>query len=212
MENLSWLHWLLAIAGSLAWASPWVYEIFKKSVIKGRILAFLDMTDADVNYLDRKTYKINKIEGLEYVLKLSILSLNRSFNIRNIKAKIKYSDAQWRDAKLFYAENINIRIRNLKGTIVKHAKIEPRNHMSFLSVLDKDKTYDVWVTLIVDKATTTQFEELVFVFYDYKEKVQQISFKWSDIDSLNLYGLGEIIIDDSLETVSPNTKRNKKRA
>ena len=40
-----------------------------------------------------------------------------TINIKNIEAKIKYSDAQWISAQLFYAEKIDIRTHDLNNNI-----------------------------------------------------------------------------------------------
>jgi hypothetical protein len=35
-SNISWLYWVLAITWALAWTAPFVYEVFKKQLLKAK--------------------------------------------------------------------------------------------------------------------------------------------------------------------------------
>jgi hypothetical protein len=137
-------------------------------------------------------------------LKLSLISLNNSFNIYKIDTRVKYDDEQWLQGEIFWTDTMIINENKpndpvLPGILKKQLlKFDPKNHINFVNYLEKDKTYAVWVTVIVDKATNAKFKEIEFAFINYKKKMLKISFRMSDLDSKKLQGLSEIYVREIL--------------
>ena len=196
---------VFAIAGALAWTAPFVYEVLKKPVIKGKILTFYKLTNGKINFFDVKSESTKEISGLIYILKLSLISLNNSFNIYKIDTRVKYDDEQWLQGEIYWTDTILISENKPNDPVLPNnvpkkqlLKFDPKNNIIFVNYLEKDKTYAVWVTVFVDKATNAQFKEIEFAFINYKRKMLKISFRMSDIDSKKLHGLSEIYVREIL--------------
>ncbi|MDP1615628.1 MAG: hypothetical protein Q8L68_07500 [Methylococcales bacterium] len=158
-----------AIFGALAWAAPWIYEALQKPTIKGKLIS---------QHMN-KGFFINK-EGLLYFLSISIISLRKQFNIKEIKVKVKYAgdDKEYNGTVCWFRKSLWVDSDGKKVELV----IPNNEFLGFMSTLPKDDSRKCYITFLVDKGTVEEFDYLKLEFIPYRGNTQTLKFNRKDID------------------------------
>src|SRR4030042_5620527 len=77
-----WLTLIIGLIGAAAWLSPWVYEAIRINKFDGKIISIYNNVTKD-----RKT--------LYFLFKLSVISRNKDYFLRDIDLKIKFPSSQY---------------------------------------------------------------------------------------------------------------------
>jgi hypothetical protein len=186
------------------------YTIYKdfllKSKIKGKITNIVSYTlDGEFCYKDM-LHISHKVEGISYVLQLSVIALNRTFNLKKIKVIFRYTNDKTNYEATVYATPFNS-ITPVNGEN-KQLNISENELIPLLHILEKDKNNLCYLTCIVEKQLSDEtkialnsyrnnrdddkynqlisqkaiFSEIDIYFYDYKEKYILLNLKTKDID------------------------------
>jgi len=186
------------------------YSIYKdfllKPKIKGKITNIVSYTlDGEFCYKDM-LHISHKVEGISYVLQLSVFALNRSFNLKKIKVIFRYTNDKTNYEATVYATPF-ISITPVNGEN-KQLNISENEHLPLLHILEKDKNNIRYLTCIVEKQLSDEtktaldsyrnsrdddkynqlisekaiFSEVDIYFYDCKEKFILLNLKSKDID------------------------------
>lgn len=164
---------IVAIIGALAWFAPWVYDVLQKPDLKGKLISFNS---------NKGTYENGgKVqEGLLYFLSVSLISLHKQFNIKEIKIFIKYpNDDKEHNVKVIWARKSNW----VDSVGKKYELVMPNNEfLSFISTLPKDESRKSYITFFVDKGTIEDFDYIKLELTPYRGNTKTINFNMKDID------------------------------
>ena len=171
-QNTTTFTWetIVAIIGALAWLAPWVYDVLQKPKLKGKLIS------QNMN----KGYFRDK-EGLLYFLSVSIISLRKQFNIKEIKIKIKYpnDDKEYNGVVCWFRKSFWVDAEGKKYELV----IPNNEFLSYISTLPKDDSRKSYITFFVDKGTMEEFDYVKLEFTPYRGNTQIINFNKKDINS-----------------------------
>ncbi len=185
----SWFSYLGSIAGLIgatAWLAPWVYQKFTKPTIEGRLIS---------KFENEGKFKDSKY--LMHFLALNLISLNKSFNIKETKILIKYKDSpDTYSGTLFWA-----RVNEWAGPHGERLclNISPEEALPFMGTLPKNITKKVYLTFRVDKTKLEEFEEIKLTFVEHSNCERELVIKHAEIVP------DQILWDDRIwKVVSPN--------
>ena len=181
MKKKDWLTLIISIIAASAWI-PHLLNFFKTPEIQGKIISHACSPKAYYKHMDWDG-QINQMQGIVYVLKLSIIALNKNFNLKDIELYVKYpSDNKKYKGEIYRCHNQIFNIDVNGKTIRKKLKIPNDQHISSISILEKDKVNSCYVLCIVDKSNYELFEEFEFRFYDYRGNCKKLIVSRKDID------------------------------
>lgn len=176
------------IIGATAWLAPLVYEKFTKPSIEGRLISKFDNEG-----------KFKDSNCLMHFLALNLISLKKSFSIKETQISVKYKDSQdTYSGSLFWA-----RINEWRGPDGKllNLKILPEQSLPFLSTLPKNTATKVYLTFRVDKAKLEEFEELTITFIEHSNHTSKLVIKSEDIEP------DQMLWDDRIWDLVPPNKQ-----
>ena len=173
-----WLTLIIGLIGAAAWLSPWVYEAIRINKFDGKIISIYNNVTKD-----RKT--------IYFLFKLSVISRNKDYFLRDIDLKIKFPSSQYLTAT---ARNNRLVVFNIDG-VFKKLTIKDKDFLNNLSVLKKDFAEVGYLFFSIDYDKDEPIEEVAFIFKSYdKNKQRTINFKQNDIQEKKL------LFDDSIWT------------
>ena len=166
--NFTW-ETVVAIIGALAWLAPWVYEVLQKPTLKGKLIS---------QHMNKGFYTDK--EGLLYFLSVSIISLRKQFNIKEIKIKVKYpgDDKEYNGTMCWFRKSTWV---DSEGKQIE-LRIPSDEFLGFMSTMPKDNSRKCYVTFLVDKGTMEEFDYVKLEFIPYRGNIQTIKFDKKDIN------------------------------
>jgi hypothetical protein len=177
---------ITGLVGASAWLSPWVYKKFTKPELKGRVISQFT-NDGE----------FNQREGLLHFIALNMISLNRSFNIKNIDISVWYKSSPERyHGKLFWARKNTWTGQNGKQL---RLEIQAEDALLFIGTIPQDVTKKFYLTFKVDKAELEEFEKIVIVFTEESGHKSTVEINQQSIDGEQMLWDDRIWIE-----VSPN--------
>ncbi len=160
---------IAGIIGASAWLSPLVYEKFTKPIVEGRL----------ISHFSNKG-KFKESECLLNFLAINLISLKKSFNIKETKISVRYKGGKdIYSGSLFWARKNSWTLAD-GGNV--SLNISPEHALPFLSTLPKNITTRVYLTFRVDKAELEEFDEIVITFIDHSKHESKIVINFSEIN------------------------------
>lgn len=170
---------IAGLVGASAWLSPWVYKKFTKPELKGRIISSFENAG-----------EFNHKKCLMHFVALNMISLNRSFNIKDTDISIKYksSPVSYR-GELFWA-----RKNKWAGPDGEQLRLEiqAEDALLFTGTIPQDVTKKIYLTFKVDKAELEEFEKIVIVFTEESGHKSTVEINRKSIDG------GKMLWDDRI--------------
>ena len=186
MESTSiWISYIGCIAGLIgasAWLAPWVYQKLAKPKIAGKMISFVETTGS-----------LNQSDCLLYFVALNLISLNKTFNIKETKISVKYKNHQNIYSGKIYWARLNLWTM-AKSSEQYSIKNPPEQSLPFLGTLPANTMVKVYLTFNVDKATLSEFKEITFTFIEYSNIECNLIIKHEDLDEVQMLFDDEIWI------------------
>ncbi|MFV1977144.1 MAG: hypothetical protein ACC651_15485 [Candidatus Scalindua sp.] len=186
-DTNSWVSYFGAISGLIgasAWLAPWVYQKFTKPIIEAKIVSKFENTG-----------KSRSTPCLMHFLALNIISLRRSFNIKDTNISVTYKDKKDKyTGTLFWARKNEWAGPNGERLTLN---ILPEDTLPFVGTIPKDITRKIYLTFKVDKAELEEFEEIDITFIEQSGCQSKVSIKSNMIDP------DQILWDDRIWKVVP---------
>ncbi len=146
-----WTTFILGLIGASAWLAPYIYNKLAKPTLKGRLVSH-----------HQNSGQFNGRRCIMYFLALNVISLNRSFNIKNTQITVRYKNASDKyTGNLFWARKNEWTGANGERLILS---VLPENTLPFVGTIPQDLTKKIYMTFYVDKAELEEFAEIVIEF------------------------------------------------
>ncbi len=156
-------------------ALPTIKDYIKQAEIHGKMVS-LTMSPKFKHSAGR--------EGICYVLKLSLIVLNKNFDVKSIVVGMKYlNDERMYKGTIFRSNTFSTTFANKEGTY--KLTIPSEQDILSLTALDRDVPTNYYLTFFVDKANFQDFEEIELTFTNYKKVEKKLRLYRKDIDSIN---------------------------
>jgi hypothetical protein len=177
---------IISILGALAWASPLLYELWQRPVVKGKMVGLTYSVSKNSTY-DPIAESTLTLSGSSYYPKLILTSLRGDFTIRKVEVFVKYqNDPKTYSGTTFYAPAGDLLFDRGDGTFEHRVlRIPPEEHVATLFVIERGKVTPVWIPFVVDKTPFAFFEQVEFRFTDYEGRKQSVFVKAEEIDVRN---------------------------
>mgnify|MGYP007026482684 CR=1 FL=1 len=168
---------ILSLLGVIAAWVPFLYERLNPVRIKGKLISQYD--------------NVGSFRGEPkalFLFKLSVVSLNQSFDLYDIDVDIKYEKNGWtyntavNQRQTFFTLENKLRKLNLPETAF----------LNNLSILKKDEPTVGYLMTTSQFNKDDKIEEIKFVFKSFDEKSKSLSFKSQAIDG------SKLLYDDSI--------------
>ena len=166
------------LIGASAWFAPYVYRILSKPTIKAKIISELVSPDF-----------ANGKFGLRHFVALNIISLNKCFNLKEIKVSISYPNNKEKyTGKLFYEEggrwtikkNIPLAMESKQKEMI--LSITPKKYLLYTGTIPKEKSVILYLTFRVCKEKLSDFDDLTITFIEHSGRKCSVTTKHSDIE------------------------------
>jgi hypothetical protein len=175
---------IISILGALAWL-PFIFDLSKRSKLFGKVINYWHGIDSKTEYYEFGKKKI--AQGLQYIIKLSTVVINKSYYLKDSEVYIKYvNDKAIHKGIIFWPDVFVVSDENKKQ---RNLRIKQEESIKFLHVLQKDETTDFYVIFIVENVKNedvSSFEFFEFRFINHKGKIIKLKVKREDIDFKNL--------------------------
>jgi hypothetical protein len=151
VDTSDWLDKAAVLIAASAWLAPWVYRKFTKPTLKGRL----------ISHFENKG-EFNSKPCLMHFLAINIISLKRSFNIKETKISVRYKGStDSYTGTLFWArKNEWAGPNNERLTLI----IKPEDTLPFVGTIPNDITKTIYLTFKVDKAELQEIDEITLTF------------------------------------------------
>jgi hypothetical protein len=177
LEKINTIIATLALGVGLA---PLVKDFLTKSKIKGKIISI---------YTNQGTF--NSKPAALYVFKLSVISLDSDFNLKDIDINFHYKNLGWKNVT---STNQRSTTFTLDG-IFKKLTVGSDNYLNNLTILPKNEAISGYLlTFVSDIDVNEEILEYQFLFKDFNNTVKTLKFKKKDISDKKLFH------DDSIWT------------
>lgn len=157
------------IIGASAWLAPYVYKKIAKPIIKVKLMSRLENIGV-----------FNDSPCLMHFMALNIISLNKCFNLKDVKLSISYNGSNDRyTGKMFWARVnrwVNSENEKLELSIV------PEETLLFTGTIPEEKSVKLYLLFKVDKAELSEFDELKITFIEQSGHESDVVIKASDIN------------------------------
>lgn len=174
-ENLKfWVTLIVGLIGACAWA-PFIYEKVQSNHFDGKIISIYNNITSD----KKKTLLL---------FKLSVVSRNRDFFLKDISVNIKFSSSN----------DIICTSRNMRlivftdGTIQRKLNVPANQFLNNLSIFKKDTPEVGYLFIEIPYNTIEPFNMIEFIFNSYENKTKKLKFSGDEIKSEKL------LFDDSI--------------
>ena len=182
--KMNWTLTLTLLGVIAAWL-PFLYERLNPVIIKGKLIS---------QYYNGG--KSNKIPKAMFLFKLSVVSLNQSFDLKDIDVDIKYENNVW-------THNSSQNSRETTFTLEKKIKklnVPESSFLNNLTILKKDKPEVGYIFTTTPLFANDKVIEIKFLFKSFNGKVKTLSFKSEEVDELKM------LYDDSIWTLIDSAK------
>jgi hypothetical protein len=170
-----YLSTFIAIIGALSWI-PFVFESCKKQIINGKIISRYH----NVSFDKKEQY---------FIFKLSIVSINKDFTLKDIDVNIKYENNE-----VFNETSLNNRaiIFNLDNKF-KKLNIKGTEYLNNYSIYNKDKPEVGYIVFTTKNIENNKLEYIEFQFSSFEKTENRVlRFYEKDIEEKKLF------FDDSI--------------
>lgn len=186
---------VLSLAGALAW-TPYLCELFKPAKVQCKLIGWLKGEGITGSRWDDWEGKQITTKGILYLPRLSVTSLNKDINVKDIQIIVKYpKDQKEYIGQSIILDKINVDVKDSDG--VKHRKlivIPQEEQAGMLSVIGRNDVQLFFVPFMLDKAIPDKWESIEFRFIDYSDNSYSYTIKFSDIDWFALPGIESYIV------------------
>jgi hypothetical protein len=172
-NNFDWNNLLSAILGGVIGLSPSIFNYFKKTKIKGKIIS---------QYSCLASLPENKT-GTLVLQKVSIFTENNNFFLKDLEVYVKYSawpeikctTWTWRKVTFTFNENgINVQ---------KQLNIDKKDYLLHYTVLPKEQAIVGYISFSLDSTLDEKFEYVRYIFKNYKNNVKELKISKSEINT-----------------------------
>lgn len=177
------MDWILifTILGVIAAWIPFLYERFVPTVVKGKMISMYD--------------NVGTFSGEPRVLflfKISVVSLNQSFDLQDIDIDIRFLKAGW-----VHASSINQRSLHftLEGKVRK-LNVPESAFLNNLAIIRKDEPVVGYICTTTPVINDDKITEIKFIFKSYSGNEKYLTFTMDSLDATKLH------YDDSIWTVT----------
>jgi len=174
-------NFILALIGALSWL-PQIFIWMKKGRIEGKLISMY------INFA--KIPKDESRRKIALLFKLSIVSINKDFFLKDIDLKIRFSPSKY---------TISTTSKNWRSLIFtfdkcpKKLNVPDSQFLNNLSVLKRNTPEVGYLSFLIDYNKDEPIEELEFIFKSYKSNKKKIlKFTKEDIKEKKL------LFDDSV--------------
>ena len=157
------------IVGASAWLAPYVYKKIAKPNVRVKLISKFENIG-----------KFNNKPCLMHFMALNTISLNKCFNLKDVKLSISYSGSNDRyTGEMFWARvNQWVNSKNEKLEL----SIEPEETLLYIGTIPEEKNVKLYLLFKVDKAELSEFEDLKITFIEQSGHESVVVIKRSDIN------------------------------
>ncbi len=173
---MDWILLLTVLGVAAAW-TPFLIERFTPIKIKGKIISQYDNAGTFAN--ESKAI---------FLFKLSIVSLNQSFDLKDIDVNIKYQKNGWTKNKSVNQRSTYFTLENQ----LKKLNVPESSFLNNISYLKKDEPVVGYLLTTSPFLPNDQITEIEFIFESFRGKRESLLFKSEESNSLKM------LYDDSI--------------
>lgn len=157
---------ILSLVGALAWTPIIINKFFTKPKLDGKIITEMNQEGAMTFNPEEGAQN-----GIMYFLKLSLISLHKDFNLKDVSVKLKYpNDINLYDGRMYWAYSLEF---HFNGSL-RYCKAPSNQALIFQKQLPKNSPINTYVTFLVAYDNTQSPEYYIFEFKDHTNKLLKL--------------------------------------
>lgn len=183
MENSTFV---LSLIGTLAWL-PTIFNWFIRSKIKGRLIGTYILEKSTYTRGSILSNATPPIEGTIYILRLSLVTTKKNFDVSDMKVKIKTKDCDYeKEAVLFFCPVLSE--KDDKGVFKRFLKFNYEENILYYPTFMKNQRLIGDIMFISDgDVNTSNFEYFNIEIYSKKKK-QSVKFYNNEVaNAINIF-------------------------
>ncbi len=172
--KIDWTLFLTLLGVIAAWV-PFLYDRLNPNVIKGKIISQY----GNIGTFAGEHHSI-------FLFKISVVSLNQSFNLKDIDIDINFEKHGWTHNSAINQRSTFFTLENK----LKKLTVPEESFLNNLTILKKDEPV-VGYIMTTSAPYNEKYVELQFIFKSFDDKEKILSFKVNDYE-------GKLFYDDSI--------------
>lgn len=171
MKKVDW-SLILTLLGVIAAWIPFLYEKFSPNLIKGKLISQYD----NVGQFRGEAKEL-------FLFKLGIISLNQSFDLKDIDIDINFEQHGWVHSSSVNPRKTYFTLENkLKRLIVPE-----QSFLNNLTILKKDEPVVGYLMTNTPVYPNDKILEIKFIFKSFQRDKKVLSFKTAELDETKLF-------------------------
>ena len=170
---------ILSILGALAWL-PTIIDFLMKPILKAKLIGLYCLAESEYTPGSILSSPKSTIKGTTFILRLSLQSIKKDFNISSIRVAVKTSDYETEvEATPYYCPYV----KEKKGSEERRLCLKYEENILFYSNFLKNQRIIGDIMFITDiDVNTSNFEYFNIEFYD-NETMQSIILKGEEVSN-----------------------------